>query len=75
MSTIITFGQSHIHKVGKHVLDKDSLARVADRNHAFELFGDKWAFSYTEVEASQKLHYFPRGIIDLVSDQNEGVTP
>lgn len=67
MSTIISFGQDHIHKLGDIVLDKDSLARVRDREHAFELFGPVWSFEYTEQKAQKNLHYFPRGIIDLTS--------
>lgn len=65
MSCYITFGQAHTHRVNGVTLDCDSVAKVRDRDQAFELFGPKFGTSYTEEEIMKVMHYFPRGIIDL----------
>lgn len=67
MSCLITFGQSHVHKIGGTTLDRNVVARVRDRDHAFALFGPVWAFEYREGELSPEkiAQFFPRGIVDL----------
>lgn len=67
MSILISFGQAHVHKVNGKILHSNVLARVRDRDHAFELFGPVWSFSYTDEEMwKDKIEkYFPEGIIDL----------
>ena len=71
MKLYITFGQAHAHSVNNKTFDKDSVAAIEcdsyehGRDTAFELFGDKFAFSHTEKEIIDKLHYFPRGIMEV----------
>ena len=66
----VTFGQVHAHRVNDYTFDKDSVAVIqaedfADgRKIAFELFGDKWGFFYTEDDHEKDkdfMEYFPRG--------------
>lgn len=73
MASLISFGQAHTHKVNGKLLHNNVLARVRDRAHAFELFGDKWAFEYKEENLGQdKIKaYFPNGIIDFTGESNE----
>lgn len=61
----ITFGQSHAHRIGGRLVDKDTVVAIeakdenTARNLAFALFGDKWAFLYTELPEMQ---WFPGGL-------------
>lgn len=72
MKIYITFGQSHTHRVNGKTLDCNSIACIdaeneaMGRKRAFELFGNKFATSYTESRIdSDFLKYFPRGIIGV----------
>jgi hypothetical protein len=64
----VTFGQVHRHEVGKQVFDKDSVASFPASSYedarkiAFELFGPKFCFLYSEEPDMQ---YFPRGVIEI----------
>lgn len=66
----ITFGQVHTHRVPNHTLDKDCVALfyvetyAEGRKRAEKLFGDKFAFDYTE-ENPPDMKYFPRGLIEI----------
>lgn len=74
----VTFGQAHVHRVNGLTFDKDSVAVINctsyehGRELAFEYFGGKFCFTYTEEEvnnpgldklAGLDMSYFPRGII------------
>ena len=54
MKVYITFGQGHAHSVSGKTFDKDSVAVIeaedegAGREKAFEYFGNKWCWSYSE---------------------------
>ena len=71
----ITFGQIHVHKVGKHTLDKDCVAVIkADsytegRELAMKWFDGVFHNSYSQEEWDNKwkeiLDYFPRGLIEI----------
>jgi len=61
----ITFGQCHTHRVNGYTFDKDCVALIRDRDRAFELFGDKWAFEY---EKEPDMLFYPRGIREVESD-------
>lgn len=70
--TFVTFGQSHLHKIGDKVLDKDSVAVIkcsdesSGRELAFEYFGDKFFTTYFEDKFNMdNMIYFPRGLIDV----------
>ena len=69
MKVYITFGQNHVHRVNGITLDKDSIAVIDASTHndgrdiAFDLFGQKFATSYENVD--DILQYFPRGLIEL----------
>lgn len=68
MPVYISFGQSHCHVVDGKTVDKNTLARVADRDQAFELFGGKFATDYPEEKITPLfLQMFPRGIVDFTS--------
>ena len=66
MKFYISFGQTHVHSVDAHTIDKDCLYKVeADnrdeaRKKAFDIFGAQWAWCYDNPD----LKYFPRGIIN-----------
>jgi hypothetical protein len=70
MASLISFGSAHTHKVNGKLLHNNVLAKVRNRDHAFELFGNKWAFEYKEENLGQdKIKaYFPDGIIDLTNE-------
>jgi len=68
----ITLGQGHIHRVNGKIYDKDCLVVVyaedegSARQRVFEVFGDKWAFSYAEHQVDSRMRgFFPRGEIEL----------
>lgn len=71
MSIYITFGQEHRHTVNGEVFDKDCVAEIEcgsyehGRERAFELFGPKFATSYSGAEVHGVMHHFPRGIIHV----------
>lgn len=64
-----TFGQTHVHSVNGFTFDKDVVVQISaiDSNTArqkmFDHFGDKWAFEYIN---KPNMHYFPRGIKELL---------
>lgn len=70
VKTYITFGQIHKHEINGKIFDKDCIAviesesQIRGREMAFELFGTKWAFEYSEETMSEKIiKYFPRGFV------------
>lgn len=72
MKTYITFGQSHTHSVNGKTFDKDTVAVIhsesaeAGRAKAFEIFGDKFCFEYSEKFWSRdNLAYFPKGYLEV----------
>ena len=72
MKTYVTFGQTHIHKIGGKIFDKDCVAVINSagaeegRDKAFELFGPKFCFEYPEEHFNhESMHYFPRGLIEV----------
>jgi hypothetical protein len=64
-----TFGQDHVHMIGKKRFDKDVVAKIhaPNANEArakmMKFFGNKWAFQYDEEPDMKK--YYPGGIIEL----------
>lgn len=71
----VTFGQSHAHSIGGVTFDKDCIAAIPctsygrGRTKAFEYFGPKFCWCYSEEEfrakEEQLLSFFPRGIISI----------
>lgn len=68
----VTFGQAHTHNINGTTFDKDCVARFwapdaeTGRKTAFELFGPKFCFEYTEAAFPfDSLRYYPRGIIEV----------
>lgn len=60
-----TFGQSHIHRIGNRLFDKDTVVKITSENPRqtmFETFGMKWALQYDEPP---RMQYFPKGIVEL----------
>lgn len=68
--SIVSFGQNHAHQIGDHLINRDTLVIVRDRDHAMELFGTRWCFEYPDenLEDKQFMSYFPRGVIDLTEE-------
>lgn len=72
--TFVTFGQCHAHAINGKTFDKDCIAVVdGDRAKVFEIFGDKFCFEYSAEEwfgkgMDDKMHYFPRGYIEVEND-------
>ena len=70
MKTYITFGQAHRHVVGGVVFDHNCVAVIehapeeSGRDIAFQYFGPKWAFEYSESRPPE-MSYFPRGFVTL----------
>ena len=72
MRHYVTFGQVHVHEIGEKRLDRNCVA-VFDapspeqgRRRAFELFGDKFSFEYSEQEFDKDMMlHFPRGFVEL----------
>lgn len=69
-----TFGQSHTHRVNDKTFDCDCVAVIYAYDHerareiAFEVFGPRWCFSYEEHKWDEsKMHYFPRGYLEVNS--------
>jgi hypothetical protein len=75
--TYVTFGQVHRHEIAGEVFDKDCVAvlvhpdDVNGRDLAFDLFGRKFCFEYSEDEflRSVRMDYFPRGLISILYNQ------
>lgn len=72
MKTFVTFGQVHRHNINGVLLDKDCVAVIEaetaekGRKKAFELFGQKFCFEYSEKTwDANNMVYFPRGYIYL----------
>ena len=72
MKHYITFGQTHSHKVGNAVLDKDCVAVIHcdsaehGRELAFRLFGNQFCFEYAEDEFDHSsMKFFPRGFVEI----------
>ena len=73
MKTYVTFGQDHIHRVNGKIFDKDCVAVITHnkvnegREKAFELFGPKFCFEYSEEHFNfdDVDMYYPRGLIDV----------
>ena len=67
-SFFVTFGQIHEHRIGEKVFDKDTVALIKSksegeaRNHAFNAFGNKWAFIYDKLP---DMIHFPKGVVRL----------
>ena len=72
MEIIISFGQTHEHKVQGKVLDKDCLARIECNSYeqgierALHLFKNKFANYYRLKDLTKEhLDLYPRGIINI----------
>jgi len=71
MKMLVTFGQSHVHRVNGRTFDCNCVARITAptyeeaRARAFEIFGRKFCFTHREEDYLDNLHYYPRGIIDV----------
>lgn len=69
MTTYVTFGQVHAHRINGKTFDKDCVAVIESdtaaegRSKAFELFGRKFCFEYFNELPEMK--YFPRGLIEV----------
>lgn len=70
MKMYVTFGQSHAHRLNGQTLDCNCVAVIEcldmrdGRDKAFEYFGSKFCFTYTDDTWDEsKLSYFPRGYI------------
>lgn len=66
----ITFGQVHMHKLGKKVFDKNVIGVIKAedekkaREIAFNLFGDKFFTTYSkETWNEEDIKFFPRGFL------------
>jgi hypothetical protein len=74
MKTYVTFGQDHVHKIGNKVLHKDVVAVLdfGGRERAFELFGRKFSFEYSEnCWDETKMRFFPDGYVYIDRDVME----
>ena len=71
MKIYVTFGQVHVHKVGKDVFDCDSIAEIEceSENHgraiAMQYFKGQFFTHYLEDQLGNLLPYAPRGVIKL----------
>lgn len=73
MKTYVTFGQIHVHSVNGKTFDKDCVAVIeakdaeAGRAKAFEIFGEKFCFTYPEDKfiKDKMMEWFPRGLIEV----------
>lgn len=62
-----TFGQTHVHSINGHTLDKDCVVKITAENPRtvmVEYFKDEWSFEYSNFTEND-LRYFPRGVYDL----------
>lgn len=70
MKHYVTFGQTHVHRIGGKTIDCDCVA-VLDcvsaehgRQRAFELFGERFCFEYSESQWNHhNIKYYPRGYV------------
>lgn len=74
MKYFLTFGQKHVHSVDGKTFDKASVAVIhapdmkSARETAFDTFGGKWAFMYTQEDVDKRKNFwefFPRGPIEV----------
>ena len=72
MKTYVTFGQTHTHSINGRTFDKDCVAVIESnsasegRKKAFDTFGPKFCFEYSEDEFDfDSMRYFPRGLIEV----------
>ena len=71
MKLYISFGQGHVHTINGLTFDKDCIAVIEGedyqecRSKAFKYFGGKFCLSYSEEDLLGKMHYFPRGFINV----------
>jgi len=67
----ITFGSDHRHAVNGAAFDRDSIgvinspSYIEAREIAFDLFGPRWAFLYTENDKGLTPSLYPRGFIEV----------
>ena len=69
---IITFGQTHTHRVNNYTFDKDSVAIIKAETHkkahdlAMEIFNKEFHNCYPEeaFDNGDNIKYFPRGKIE-----------
>jgi hypothetical protein len=73
MKMYVTFGQAHAHRVNGKTFDKDCVGVIEcvdyedGRRQAFELFGDKFCFTYPEDNFIWEEHaeFYPRGLLHV----------
>ena len=72
MKSYVTFGQAHAHAINGQVFDKDCVAVIEHekdyqgREKAFELFGQKWGWIYSEENFNNDvMKFYPRGFIEV----------
>ena len=72
MKVYVTFGQAHSHLVNRVRFDKDCVAVIEAEDYAegrakaFESFGPKFCFCYSDNEFPfDSLFHYPRGLIYL----------
>ena len=69
MTTYVTFGQGHVHRVNGKTFDKDCVAVLDSdsaeegRERAFAIFNGVFCFEYYETPPD--MSYFPRGLINV----------
>ncbi len=74
-SLLISFGQAHTHKINNKLFHNNVICKLSSsqldfkglRTKAFELFGQRWSFSYPVEKASDPefMRHFPEGIVEL----------
>lgn len=72
MKHYVTFGQTHVHSVEGKTFDKDCVAvfkaetSKEGRELAFQHFGPKFCFHYTEEEWDEdNMKWYPRGYLEI----------
>lgn len=71
MKCYFTFGQVHVHRVGKHTVDKDCVAVIEGdsfedcRDKAFEWFDDEFHGQYSQMPSPKIMQHYPRGLVYL----------
>ncbi len=72
MNIYVTFGQVHAHRVNGKTLDCDCVAILksesvdAGRAMAFELFGPKFSFVYSEEDWDHSdMQFYPNGYVHI----------
>jgi hypothetical protein len=69
MKQYVTFGQNHRHEINGKVFDRNCVATYdapdmdEGRKMAFDLFGRKFCFHYSDEEPN--MSYFPRGFVEV----------